>query len=277
MSVRCWWRLCKIPREEADRSDYIQIISDRSDNALCRAPSLYGTVYVRHPLCTAPTLYGHSHQSNMPADPDASDQARHNATSERSAYSVEDALHGQLSNYNFSHNEKGTLGMDIASFCLHFADNTCVQVETLCKLGFVYDTLAFVPEEGPLSVAKIAAGVEFDVQSFQVGDNAQFMSDLPTLLRITCTTPIVGVRLNLWSCSAGTIATRGFDVEPCLQPTPDPYAPAAHRSGGPRFIEHQFGNVMKFKLLLSSCLSLTLHDGAWKLSLYQYLGCNKLL
>jgi len=241
----------------------------------------------------------------MPADTDASDQARHNSTSERSAhsvklakrpgdddekldaklhatlrsaYSVQDALRGPLRNYNFANfanKEKGTLRMGVGKFCFHFAGNKCVPVEKASKLTFVHDTLAYIPEGETLEVAKVAVGFKFDVHSFKVGDNAQFMADLPTLLLITCTTPIVGVRLNLWSYSVGTLATRGFDVEPCLQPTPDPYTHGPHCSGDPNFVENQFGNVMKFKLLSSSCLSLTLRDGEWKLSLNQPLGCSK--
>ena len=184
----------------------------------------------------------------------------------RVAQSVKSALSGPLRNHKFT-NTKGSMAMDVGNVCLHFPGNECLQVENASKLAFVHDTPAYVPETGPLPVAEITVGFEFHVPNFAVDDNAAFMAALRTLLLITCTTPIDDVRVELWSNSVGTLGTRGFAVEPCLQATQDPYAPGPHCSGGPHFVENQFGNVMQFKLQSTSCLSFTLRDGEWKLSL----------
>ena len=196
----------------------------------------------------------------------------------RVAQSVKSALSGPLRNHKFT-NTKGSMAMDVGNVCLHFPGNECLQVENASKLAFVHDTPAYVPETGPLPVAEITVGFEFHVPNFAVDDNAAFMAALRTLLLITCTTPIDDVaRLELWSNSVGMLATRGFTVEPSLQPTQDPYAPGPHCSGGPAFVAHELGNVMQMKRPLTSCpscLSFTLHGNEWKLSLHQRLRCNK--
>ena len=186
-------------------------------------------------------------------------------------YSVMAALSGPLQSYAFfSHKEKGTLGMHVSEICFHFANDTWLQVSGTFQLAFPYDTPAYMPSVGPLPVAQIAVGFELNGQRFKVDDDAQFMAGLYTLVRITCTTPIVGVRLNLWSCPVGTLATRGFDVETCLEHN-FPFCARLPDT----FVQHKNGNVMKFELLLPSLLSLKFHDGEWELSLYQDLGGNE--
>ena len=182
-----------------------------------------------------------------------------------------------LGSYKFA-STKGRITVDVHTVYLHFPDR-CVPLKIAGTLSFRHGTPAYAPKEERLPLAEIVFDLEFDVPSFLVGDNPKFMAALPTLLLITCTTPIDDVaRLELWSNSVGMLATRGFTVEPSLQPTQDPYAPGPHCSGGPAFVAHELGNVMQMKRPLTSCpscLSFTLHGNEWKLSLHQRLRCNK--
>jgi hypothetical protein len=194
-------------------------------------------------------------------------------THRRVAESVKSALSGGLLPHKFK-NTKGRMTMDVGNVDLHFEGNECLPLQNASELTFLHHTPAYDPESEHKTVGQSTVGLEFHVANIEVENNFGFMRDLPKLSLITCTTPTDtdDVRVELWSDSKGMLGTRGFAVNPWLQATQDPYAPATphtrpHCSGDPDFVEHPLGNVMQFKLQSTSCLSFTLlPDGKWKLS-----------
>jgi hypothetical protein len=175
------------------------------------------------------------------------------------------ALHGPLRNYNSWGIEKGAVKMKVSCLWLHFKDGSCIQVCAESDLRFFHETPAYMPETDGCQLAQLVVGAAVDAQ-FKVEDDSGFVLGLYELVQITCATPIFGVRLRLWSCPAGTLATRGFEVSACLQRTPLFCA-----SNLDSFVQSELGNVVKFQLPLPSNLSVTFVNDKWKLSLYQDL------
>ena len=184
-------------------------------------------------------------------------------------YSVMDALSGPLQGCKFVCKEKGVMEIQVSCLCLHFRDEACIEVCGKFKLRLMHETPAYMPETDRLRLAQIVTAAAFDAQ-FEVEDNPGFILGLYELVRITCATTIIGVCLSLWSCPAGTLATRGFKVLNCLERTP-----RFCSSNLDSFLQSQLGNVMKFQLPLPFHRSFTFVDDKWRLSLCQDLSINQ--